>query len=888
MKPLITTVFMVMFFLNTFAQVSINTTGAAPDVSAMLDISSTEKGLLVPRMSSAQRIAIGTTQSGLLVYDTDTESFWYFNSTTENWTEIGNGSDTDWTISGNNMYSTVSGNVGIGTTNPSSKLQIYNGNLSLKSQNEDAYIKLSSDEEQDITPAYIWSENAKGFAVGSTPGTPQLLVNAASGKVGVGTADPAEKLSVRDGNISVVSEGSDAYLFLGSNELSNAIGSYVWTDDDNGFSIGKTQGVAQMVVSNANGNVGIGTTTPGAKLEVAGQVKITGGSPGAGKVLQSDADGLASWQTPTSYATSLNELSDAISTTTDLFLGEDSGILNSGSNFNTATGIQSMEANTSGQFNTGMGNGSLQYNTTGNENAAFGQFALQSNTTGSANTAYGKESLLKNTTKSNLTAIGYQALYWNGHGATLVIESIENTAVGSKSLYSNTLGSQNTALGFESLKTNTEGSQNTAIGVNSLFSNTTGDKNTAVGAFALNDNTTAELNTAMGYQSLNNHTTGGYNTAVGGLALFTDQTGTHNTSMGYASLFLNTSGVENTAIGSRSLYNNTTGNSNTAVGFKALYENTTGTNNTALGHQSLNSNTTGYSNVAIGNVALSLNDYGHGNIAVGGWSIANNISGHNNIAIGTYSLELNTEGSNNIAIGKSALQPLQGNFASDNVAIGHEALGYMPTGVWNTAIGVYAFDNCFDGTSITAVGYNTNVFSSLRSYTNVTAIGYNALITDDNQIRIGNSFVTSIGGQVGWTTLSDGRFKTNVKEDVAGLDFILKLRPVNYKVDKQAFNQYLGIKDDPESDRTEGTTVESGFIAQEVEAAAKAIGFDFSGVDAPNTGEGGYYGLRYGQFVVPLVKGMQEQQQQILHLEQEIEALKAMVENLLNNKTTEK
>jgi len=50
----------------------------------------------------------------------------------------------------------------------------------------------------------------------------------------------------------------------------------------------------------SNGNVGIGTETPTAKLEVVGQVKITGGSPGSGKVLTSDGTGLATWQTPAS------------------------------------------------------------------------------------------------------------------------------------------------------------------------------------------------------------------------------------------------------------------------------------------------------------------------------------------------------------------------------------------------------------------------------------------------------------------------------------------------------------------------------------------------------------------------------------------------------------
>jgi hypothetical protein len=56
-------------------------------------------------------------------------------------------------------------------------------------------------------------------------------------------------------------------------------------------------------IFNNGGNVGIGTATPGAALEVVGQVKITGGTPGAGKVLGSDASGLASWVAPTTIET---------------------------------------------------------------------------------------------------------------------------------------------------------------------------------------------------------------------------------------------------------------------------------------------------------------------------------------------------------------------------------------------------------------------------------------------------------------------------------------------------------------------------------------------------------------------------------------------------------
>ncbi len=62
--------------LETFAQVGIETT--APNVSSMLDITSTTKGMLAPRMTTLQKAAIVTPASGLLVYDTDLGKFCYW------------------------------------------------------------------------------------------------------------------------------------------------------------------------------------------------------------------------------------------------------------------------------------------------------------------------------------------------------------------------------------------------------------------------------------------------------------------------------------------------------------------------------------------------------------------------------------------------------------------------------------------------------------------------------------------------------------------------------------------------------------------------------------------------------------------------------------------
>ena len=99
-----------LFFLNLVqAQTGIGTT--TPNASAKLEISSTDKGLLIPRMTSAQRGLISLPANGLLVYQTDGVVGFYVNSGTSaspSWLRI----NTDWTKSGNDISFTT-GNVSL-------------------------------------------------------------------------------------------------------------------------------------------------------------------------------------------------------------------------------------------------------------------------------------------------------------------------------------------------------------------------------------------------------------------------------------------------------------------------------------------------------------------------------------------------------------------------------------------------------------------------------------------------------------------------------------------------------------------------------------------------------------------------------------------------------
>ena len=551
------------------------------------------------------------------------------------------------------------------------------------------------------------------------------------------------------------------------------------------------------------------------------------------------------------------------------------GYIDSGSPYNTSFGMQSLNSNT-GSFNSAFGGQALYSNMTGGLNTANGRSALFSNTTGNNNSALGYNALYFNSSGGNNTASGYRALYSNVAGSN--ITAIGYQAMRNANNSETPFASLNVAVGYEALRgsgiaENNTGYNNTAIGSNTLWSNTSGYANTAEGTYALYSNSTGYNNTAIGFEVLYENTTGKNNTAIGYWALYNNTEGENNTACGSGALGHNIAGFNGTAIGYNAMrYANSSTTpfpiTNVAVGYEAIkgsvisVENV-GTDNTAVGYQALTNNKSGYENLACGTYALATNWGGDDNTAVGNESLFSNEAGDNNSAIGSKALFLNSDGNNNTAIGTNALY--QNSFGNDNTGIGTTALYWNDQGDENIAIGDRAgfgsstaiFNNC------TFLGANTY---PTVSRTNVTMLGSgiaNAQCTGSNQVCLGNTAITSIRAEVtGITAYSDARFKSNVQENIPGLSFISKLKPVTYNQDPTVLHQIWGTPDSLVSNIDHSEIKEKrfiGFLAQDVEQAAKDSGFEFPGIDVP-TNDTEVYSLRYVDFIMPLVKGMQEQQ----------------------------
>lgn len=302
----------------------------------------------------------------------------------------------------------------------------------------------------------------------------------------------------------------------------------------------------------------------------------------------------------------------------------------------------------------------------------------------------------------------------------------------------------------------------------------------------------------------------------------------------------------NTATGSLALNSITNGDANTATGYQGLYSNTGYWNNTAHGAWALVYCNGGEYNTALGSNAMFYTYSGSYNTALGYKSLFNNSTGNYNTVSGRYA-GYNNNANNNTGIGETSLYTTSS--GAENAAIGDGAGWINATGNYNTYI-----------------GYNTDNTVTNTNYDNTTVISARTYISGaNNKILAGNlNYAFTIGGTVAWTNFSDRRIKKQVMENIPGLSFIKELQPVTYQFDSVAYKTLVscGGKDDSLSARTSlheifPDALQTGFIAQNVEAVSKKIGYVFSGVEVP-TDPKGIYGLRYEEFVVPLVKALQE------------------------------
>ena len=439
---------------------AVNATGSAAAASAIVDMASTTKGMLAPRMLAAEKTAISAPATGLLIYQTDgTPGFYYYNGTA--WAAI-SGAAAGWGLAGN--AGTVATTSFIGTTD----------SVALK-------LRVNNNLAGELNPGTF--NTAYGYKAGQamTTGTS----NTATGHQGL-TANTIGNYNTATGYraMAATTTGSSNTAVGYSSLASNLTGAY-------NTAMGSGSLFANLGSFNtAYGINSLTHNTTGSKNTATGVEALGFNTTGT----ENTAYGYGS------LASNVASLGNTASGYYSLFA-------NTSSN-NTGYGSRSLMSNTTGAANCASGAYSMYQNTTGGSNTAIGYFSMQSNLAGSYNTAVGVQSLYTNDSGSGNTALGNQALYYN--------KADENTAFGSRSLIANTTGTGNTAAGFESLSSNITGTNNTAIG-NSCMDNSLGSNNTAIGYNAMAGNTTGGSNTAIGASAnvtgtaLTNATALGYN-----------------------------------------------------------------------------------------------------------------------------------------------------------------------------------------------------------------------------------------------------------------------------------------------------------------------------------------------------------------------------------------
>ncbi|MFC2151453.1 tail fiber domain-containing protein [Bacteroidota bacterium] len=523
------------------------------DSTAMLDVYSESKGLLIPRLTSSQRTGIEGVATGLLVYDSDLNVFYYHNGS--GWINISKGQI--WEVNSNYVYLTSeTRNVGIGTSTPNSKLEVRADDsftaddtlFVVKDKNGNAVFAVFPDGVKVIV-----EENSKGkvggFAISGrspnkageetdimivTPDSTRVFVNdtiGVKGKVG-GFA-----ISGRSPNKGIKNE---YFLVTGDSTRVYINDTAITKGKVGGFAISgrsPNKGVSKKFMDMTKDNYFIGHES-GQSITDVGLYNSTMGYQSGMNLSDGESNAFIGYQS--GYGTNIGD--------GNLFIGYQSGYTNQGGDYNSFLGYQSGFSNSTGVNNSFIGSYSGYSNTSGSYNTFAGDSAGYNNSTGNENSFYGDKAGYSNTYGSNNVFVGNLAGYLNTGADSCIF-------IGNRSGFSNT-GTSNIFIGNRSGYSNTTGEYNTFLGYRSGYYNTEGNNNVFFGYQAGNNNSIGHHNVSIGYSSGSRNEEGAYNVSIGALA-GSSNTQSTNVFLGGLSGSTNVSGASNIFIGYMSGYTET-------------------------------------------------------------------------------------------------------------------------------------------------------------------------------------------------------------------------------------------------------------------------------------------------------------------------------------------
>jgi len=257
----------IMLAVSSHGQVAVNSTGATPDASAMLDVSSTTHGILIPRMSTASRNAISNPALGLLVYDFSLGTV-YMNTgipPISNWVPLSKGQY--WTRTGTNTYLTNPGDkVGIGTSAPNEKLEVqghisYNGVLK---NGTNTVLDINGTSTSVGMTFNTTNTGANNIFLGYTAGSQN-----SSGLQNTYIGSSAGSL-IQTGSYNVLVGYNTGSSLTGSASFNVLLGYQAgpWTSTSNVLYIHNVKGTPLIYGDFANMYVGLNTETPGTNFAV--------------------------------------------------------------------------------------------------------------------------------------------------------------------------------------------------------------------------------------------------------------------------------------------------------------------------------------------------------------------------------------------------------------------------------------------------------------------------------------------------------------------------------------------------------------------------------------------------------------------------------------------